>query len=47
MKWEYKLTELDIVKGRRRYEDELDALGFDGWEVISIWVEQKHRTVTP
>jgi len=44
MRWEYKIVQLVVsgIGGKKRAEkatEELNALGTEGWEAVSTWIE--------
>jgi hypothetical protein len=39
MKWEYKIVRIPMSGKLERAVDELNALGSEGWEAVSFWVD--------
>jgi hypothetical protein len=39
MKWEYKIVRIQMSGKLEKAIDDLNVLGSEGWEAVSVWVD--------
>ncbi len=39
MKWEYKMVRIQMIGRPEKSLEELNELGAEGWEAISVWAD--------